>query len=109
MLRLTVASREIFFAVGILENTGEYEGRGASACRTSGCTWTPFTYDVDNKSCQGAITTWLRALSGKSRAFPFADVASGKSGLKGEIELNFVVTEMSFKETITTDRIDSRD
>jgi len=28
-------------------------------------------YSVDNKSCQGAkaITTWPRALSGKSRAF----------------------------------------
>lgn len=32
---------------------------------------------VDNKSCQGAkaITTWPRALSVKSRAFPFADAA----------------------------------
>lgn len=45
------------------------------------------TYSVDNKSCQGAkaITTWPRALSGKSRAFPFADVASWKSSLKGEL------------------------
>lgn len=45
------------------------------------------TYSVDNKSCQGAkaITTWPRALSRKSRAFPFADVASWKSSLKGEL------------------------
>ena len=64
------------------------------------CTWT--SYNVDNKSCQGAkaITTWPRALSRESRAFPFAGVASRKSSLKSELKLNFAVTEMSFKERL---------
>lgn len=45
------------------------------------------TYSVDNKLCQGAkaITTWPRALSRKSRAFPFVGVASRENSLKGEL------------------------
>lgn len=85
---MTVASREIFFVLCILKNTDdECEGRGGIGVSDRRMQVDIVTYSVDNKSCQGAkaITTWPRALSGKSRAFPFADIASRKSSLKGEL------------------------